>query len=130
LIEEFCARCKNMVRDYKAMEPGERINCMSGRTPKGRKTADVMLVGEAPGKAEAGEGIPFCGPAGKYLAKAVLSLAGISVNELYIDNAVRCRPAKNRTPTEAEVRNCRPYLVDEIRRIKPMSSLQRELRRG
>lgn len=118
LIKEFCDKCSRLNKEYEEMPEDERINCLAGRKPKG-KFSGVMLVGEAPGRAEAGEGVPFVGPAGKFLARRVLHPAKINVSSVYIDNIVRCRPKANRTPTDKEIETCRPYLCEAIRKVKP-----------
>lgn len=83
------------------------------------ETASVVLIGEAPGENEDLQGIPFVGRAGKllneFLAKAELSRE----NDLYIINTVKCRPPKNRVPTDAEKEACRPVLLSQIEIINP-----------
>jgi uracil-DNA glycosylase family 4 len=83
---------------------------------KGSHDAPVMLVGEAPGVDEDEQGIPFVGRAGQLLDKILLS-AGI--DNVYITNAVKCRPPGNRLPKKDEVDACRPYLTRQIELIKP-----------
>jgi DNA polymerase len=85
---------------------------------KGNFKADVIFVGEAPGKNEDVEGEPFIGIAGKKLSVA-LENAGITRDEVYITNIVKCRPPKNRVPTTAERNTCQNYLEKEIEIIKP-----------
>lgn len=89
--------------------------CVMGR---GNPRAKIMLIGEAPGKAEAETGKPFMGKAGQLLNKilADLKLEG----KVYISNVCRCRPNNNRTPTKDERKICsRLYLFPEIRIINP-----------
>ncbi len=85
---------------------------------EGNDTASIMLVGEAPGKKEDETGRPFVGAAGKYLTNALWEL-GIDRVEVYITNAVKCRPPQNRKPTKKEIEACRPYLLKQIEIIKP-----------
>ena len=85
---------------------------------KGNFKADVIFVGEAPGKKEDAEGEPFIGIAGKKLSIA-LENAGITRDEVYITNIVKCRPPKNRVPTTTERNTCQNYLKKEIEIIKP-----------
>jgi uracil-DNA glycosylase len=85
---------------------------------KGNFKADVIFVGEAPGKNEDVEGEPFIGIAGKKLSVA-LENAGITRDEVYITNIVKCRPPKNRVPTTTERNTCQNYLEKEIEIIKP-----------
>lgn len=92
-----------------------RTNSVPG---KGNFKSDVIIVGEAPGKNEDENGEPFIGIAGKKLSKA-LEDAGISREDVYITNIVKCRPPKNRVPTTVERSTCQEYLKQEIAIIKP-----------
>jgi len=92
-----------------------RNNSVAG---KGNFKADVIFVGEAPGKNEDLKGEPFIGIAGKKLSIALES-AGITREEVYITNIVKCRPPKNRVPTSIEKETCQNYLKKEIEIIKP-----------
>ena len=85
---------------------------------KGNFKSDVIFVGEAPGKNEDMNGEPFIGIAGKKLTIA-LENAGITRDEIYITNIVKCRPPKNRVPTIIERDTCKNYLEKEIEIIKP-----------
>ena len=85
---------------------------------KGNYKADVIFVGEAPGKNEDVNGEPFIGIAGKKLTMALES-AGVTREEVYITNIVKCRPPKNRVPTTDERNTCQNYLEKEIDIIKP-----------
>ena len=92
-----------------------RTNSVPG---KGNFHSNVIFVGEAPGKNEDKNGEPFIGIAGKRLSMA-LEGAGISRDEVYITNIVKCRPPKNRVPTTIERETCKEYLKQEIIIIKP-----------
>ena len=92
-----------------------RTNSVPG---KGNFKSDVIFVGEAPGRNEDKNGEPFVGAAGKRLS-AALEEAGVSREEVYITNVVKCRPPKNRVPNNTERDTCREYLKDEISIIKP-----------
>ncbi|MDC0035889.1 uracil-DNA glycosylase [Nitrosopumilus sp.] len=92
-----------------------RNNSVAG---KGNFKADVIFVGEAPGKNEDLKGEPFIGIAGKKLSIALES-AGITREEVYITNIVKCRPPKNRVPTPMERETCQNYLKKEIEIIEP-----------
>ena len=83
---------------------------------EGEEGAEVMVIGEAPGRKEDQYERPFIGQSGQ-LIRTELGRAGL--DSLYITNAVKCRPPDNRTPTAAEAKACRQYLDEEIRRIKP-----------
>lgn len=83
------------------------------------ETASVVLIGEAPGENEDLQGIPFVGRAGKLLNEFLIK-AGLSrENDLYIINTIKCRPPKNRVPTDAEKEACRPLLLSQIEIIDP-----------
>lgn len=89
--------------------------CILGRGPQ---RCDVMIVGEAPGREEERLGKPFVGSSGQLLLKS-LREAGISEDDVYICNAVSCRPPENRTPTKAEIRSCKHWLDYQIEHVKP-----------
>jgi DNA polymerase-1 len=89
--------------------------CLMGDGPVPSK---IMLVGEAPGAREDDIERPFSGAAGQYLDR-VLKKAGLSRNELFITNSVRCRPPDNRTPTPGEIKACGPYLRSEMESVAP-----------
>jgi len=92
-----------------------RTNSVPG---KGNFHSSVIFVGEAPGKNEDKNGEPFIGVAGKKLS-AALENAGVTRDEVYITNIVKCRPPKNRVPTTNERSTCQEYLKQEISIIKP-----------
>ncbi|QWT17711.1 uracil-DNA glycosylase [Collinsella sp. zg1085] len=85
---------------------------------EGNPKARVMIIGEAPGKNEDEQGLPFVGRAGKNLSR-VLELAGLKRDEIYIANVLKCRPPDNRNPKAAEMLACTPYLREQIRSIWP-----------
>lgn len=93
----------------------ERTLAVPGEGPVG---ADVLLIGEAPGREEDAAGRPFVGSAGKIL-RAALEAAGISSEEAFITNVVKCRPPKNRAPKADEVEACHPYLEAQIDAVRP-----------
>ena len=84
----------------------------------GPSNADMMLVGEALGEEEARRGLPFVGGSGRVLT-ALLGQAGIRRDDIYITNAVKCRPPKNRKPDDEEIRWCARYLVNELKLVNP-----------
>lgn len=106
---------QNVIKCTKCDLCKTRTNSVPG---KGNFKSDVIIVGEAPGKNEDENGEPFIGIAGKKLSKA-LEDAGISREEVYITNIVKCRPPKNRVPTTVERSTCQEYLKQEIAIIKP-----------
>ena len=92
-----------------------RRNAVPG---KGNQKADVVFIGEAPGKNEDLHGEPFIGTAGKRLDDA-LKNAGLARNSVYITNIVKCRPPNNRIPNDTEKSMCSNYLEDELKIINP-----------
>jgi DNA polymerase len=85
---------------------------------EGRPDASVMFVGEAPGGEEDRLGRPFVGSADQLLDR-LLAFAGFSRAEVYITNVVKCRPPGNRQPSPQEAAACYPYLIEQIRLIRP-----------
>lgn len=85
---------------------------------EGDEKAQVMFIGEAPGKAEDLQGRPFVGAAGKFLT-AMLSEIGYKREDVYITNVVKHRPPENRDPLPEEIEACWPYLQDQVKIIKP-----------
>jgi len=85
----------------------------------GDRQADWMLVGEGPGAEEDQRGEPFVGAAGELL-DAMLAAIGLARGEnVYIANAVKCRPPHNRTPERDEISTCSPYLARQIELVRP-----------
>jgi len=84
----------------------------------GNPAADLMFVGEAPGREEDEQGLPFVGAAGQLLTK-IIEAMGTTREEVYIVNTVACRPPENRTPEADEVASCRPFLEEQIRLVAP-----------
>jgi len=91
-----CERCRLHKNRTKSV-PGE-----------GPKKAEIMLIGEGPGKNEDEMGRPFVGSAGKTLDEC-LEKAGINREKVYITNTVRCRPPDNRDPLADELKTCNPF---------------------
>lgn len=108
LVREIaaCTKCE-LHRSRKNPVPGE-----------GPLDAEVMIVGEAPGRREDELGRPFVGMAGKLL-DSLLGKAGLSRGQVYITNVVKCRPPGNRDPKPDEISACLPYLVRQIKLIRP-----------
>ena len=85
----------------------------------GDPEADLMFVGEAPGRDEDLQGEPFVGRSGKLLDKLVLEEMGLTRDRFYIANTLKCRPPGNRDPRPDEVATCRPFLEQQIDLIGP-----------
>lgn len=84
----------------------------------GPSKAQIMLVGEAPGREEDLKGMPFVGRAGRILDEA-LAQAGLKREEVFITSAIKCRPPQNRKPTKKEIELCLPYLLAQMDAINP-----------
>nr|WP_314638904.1 uracil-DNA glycosylase [uncultured Olsenella sp.] len=84
----------------------------------GNPRARVMFIGEGPGRNEDLQGEPFVGAAGKKL-DALLSLAGLTRDQIYIANVVKCRPPSNRNPRPEEIAACSPFLREQVRSVWP-----------
>ena len=97
---EICKNCKNIV------------------VGKGNLNADILFVGEAPGKNEDEQGLPFVGRAGKNLDELLFKV-GLSLEDIYIANILKCRPPENRDPLPEEIRAHTPWLMEQIKQIKP-----------
>lgn len=78
----------------------------------------MMLIGEAPGFYEDRSGRPFVGAAGRFL-NTLLQRAGLSRDQVFITNIVKCRPPRNRDPLPSEVEACKPYLEQQIALLNP-----------
>ncbi len=78
-----------------------------------------MFVGEAPGADEDRLGKPFVGRAGQLLTDMITKGMGLSRDDVYIANVLKCRPPDNRPPTNEEANNCRGYLEQQIAVIRP-----------
>jgi DNA polymerase len=106
-IGALCMRCKL---------------CSLGRTQvvfgKGLAKARLMFVGEAPGQEEDERGEPFVGKSGQLLTK-IIEAIGLSREQVYIANVIKCRPPGNRNPEPDEVASCEPFLFRQIDVIAP-----------
>ena len=85
---------------------------------EGSHDANIMFVGEAPGKNEAETGRPFCGAAGKFLTELIEGI-GLKREQVYITNVVKDRPPENRDPTPEEIEIYAPFLDRQIDIIQP-----------
>lgn len=94
---------------------GTRTNVVFG---VGNPNADLMFIGEAPGKDEDERGEPFVGRAGQLLTDIIKAMK-LSRDDVYIANVIKCRPPNNRNPEPDEVATCEPFLFRQIDVIKP-----------
>jgi uracil-DNA glycosylase family 4 len=84
----------------------------------GSAKAELVFVGEGPGRDEDAQGLPFVGRAGKLLTQMIEAM-GLARKDVYICNVVKCRPPENRTPEPDEVAICSPFLLRQIDVIHP-----------
>ena len=85
----------------------------------GNPSAELLFVGEGPGREEDLAGEPFVGRSGKLLDRLMWEEIGLTRAQCYIANVVKCRPPQNRDPAPAEIEACRPYLSEQIQLIDP-----------
>ena len=85
---------------------------------EGSYSAEVMFIGEAPGRDEDAQGRPFVGAAGKFLTQ-MFELAGYRREDVFITNVVKHRPPQNRDPMPDEIEKCWPFLEAQVKLIKP-----------
>ena len=86
---------------------------------RGNPNADLMLIGEAPGAQEDDQGIPFVGRSGRALDQLLREVDLDPSRDLYICNAIKCRPPNNRRPKKAELAACRPWLNLQLAAMNP-----------
>lgn len=85
---------------------------------KGSPNADIVFIGEAPGADEDKFGFPFVGRGGRLL-DSWFARFNLTLEDIYVMNAIKCRPPENRDPTEEEKTSCRNYFDEQIKIIKP-----------
>jgi uracil-DNA glycosylase len=84
----------------------------------GNANADLMFIGEAPGRNEDERGLPFVGQAGKLLDQ-LLGEIGLARDQVFVTNVLRCRPPGNRDPHPVEIENCQEWLFGTIEQVQP-----------
>jgi len=84
----------------------------------GKASVSLIFVGEAPGADEDAQGIPFVGRAGQLLTK-IIEAIGLSREQVYICNVLKCRPPGNRNPAPDEIAKCSPYLAKQLELLRP-----------
>ncbi|GEM_PF-325066 len=110
LIREEVCQCK------KCPISEERTHTVFGT---GNPQAELVFVGEAPGGEEDRQGLPFVGRAGQLLTDIIVKGMKMCREDVYICNVLKCRPPGNRDPNPNEVINCEPYLIRQLKLIKP-----------
>jgi len=119
---DFLEKHETLEQIKKNLGPCQR--CKLGATRKnlvfgvGNPKARLVFVGEGPGADEDAQGEPFVGDAGKMLNRIITAM-GLTREEVYICNVVKCRPPQNRPPESDEVSTCVPFLLRQIASIKP-----------
>jgi uracil-DNA glycosylase len=107
-------------------ELGDCQRCRLGATRQslvfgvGNPQARLVLVGEAPGREEDEKGEPFVGEAGRLLDRILFAM-GLSRDDVYICNVLKCRPPNNRDPEADEVASCEPFLARQLEAIRPQA---------
>ncbi|MDP9074063.1 MAG: uracil-DNA glycosylase [Actinomycetota bacterium] len=86
---------------------------------EGNAHAQLMIVGEGPGRDEDLQGRPFVGRSGKLLDRLLAEEMGLERNAVYIANVVKCRPPGNRDPLPDEIKACNPWLQAQVELIEP-----------
>jgi uracil-DNA glycosylase len=102
-----CVRCPELARTRHTVVFGA-----------GNADADLMLVGEAPGRNEDEQGRPFVGQAGQLLDQ-LLGEIGLTREQVFVTNVLRCRPPGNRDPHPIEIENCQSWLFGTIEQVQP-----------
>ena len=107
---------------YRQMAACDACELSRGRTHvvpgEGAEDADILFIGEAPGFNEDKQGRPFVGAAGAFL-DSLLASVGLTRDDVYIANVIKCRPPGNRDPLPREIEACRGWLERQIDCIKP-----------
>jgi DNA polymerase len=113
--EELQSLCEEVAGCVKCKLHSTRTQTVFGT---GNPDADLVFVGEAPGRDEDLKGEPFVGAAGQLLTK-ILGAIELSRDEVYICNVLKCRPPQNRDPERDEVQSCEPHLKRQLDILRP-----------
>jgi len=113
--EQLVGLLKEMRERHDCPLAASRANLVFGA---GNANADLMFVGEAPGRVEDEQGLPFVGRAGQLLDQ-LLGEVGLSRKDVFITNVLCCRPPGNRDPQPEEIEACKPYLYRKVELIEP-----------
>ncbi|CAB4930185.1 unannotated protein [freshwater metagenome] len=104
----ICERCPHLV--------ATRTQVVFGA---GDPDADLLFVGEAPGADEDTQGVPFVGRSGRLLSELLAGI-GLSRDDVFIANVLKCRPPENRNPSAEEIAHCAPWLMRQLELIEPI----------
>lgn len=113
--EDLVELLREMREEHDCPLAESRTNLVFGA---GNANADLMFVGEAPGKNEDEQGLPFVGRAGKLLDQ-LLGEIGLARSDVFVTNTLKCRPPGNRDPLPGELEVCTPFLYRQIELIEP-----------
>lgn len=102
-----CTKCSDLVKSRNKIVVGE------GPIP-----CKLVFLGEAPGRTEDKTGVPFTGISGTHL-RMVLNLLKLTPKQFYILNLLKCHPPDNRNPSQEELDNCRPFLLQQLEALEP-----------
>src|SRR3954463_12913238 len=102
-----CTRCPQLAETRRTVVFGS-----------GNADADLMFVGEAPGRSEDEQGLPFVGQAGRLLSE-LLGEIGMERSDVFVVNVLKCRPPGNRDPLPQEIANCQDYLCRQLDLVQP-----------
>jgi DNA polymerase len=122
VVREDEAHYKNMTQ--LAAEVSSCVRCPLHKTrtqtvfARGNPEAKLMIIGEAPGFHEDKQGLPFVGKAGGLLNRMISSI-GLTTDDIYIANVLKCRPPNNRDPLPEEINQCCDYLAQQIAIVAP-----------
>jgi uracil-DNA glycosylase family 4 len=114
-LEVFASLEKTILSCKKCPLAAARTQAVPG---EGNKKADLLFIGEGPGRDEDLQGKPFVGRAGQLLTKIIEAMM-FTREDVYITNIVKCRPPQNRNPEPGEIEHCHPYLLQQIELIQP-----------
>lgn len=110
-LEQFCKKIENCKKCHLAKT---RTKFVFG---EGSPNAELIFIGEAPGRDEDKQGRPFVGMAGQLLTK-IIEAMGFKRSDVYICNLLKCRPPENRAPQPDEIEQCKPYLDTQLSLLK------------
>lgn len=119
-LEDRVATLAQLDAEVKGCRKCEELVCYRRQTVfgEGNLKPRVVFFGEAPGADEDAQGRPFVGAAGGLLSEIIRAMR-LTRDEVYILNALKCRPPQNRTPLSEEVDNCRPYALTQLETLQP-----------
>lgn len=110
---------------HESLKDCQRCDLSASRTNvvfgAGSADADVVFVGEAPGYHEDLQAQPFVGAAGKFLDELLKEILGLARDDVYIANVLKCRPPDNRDPSTVEIDTCKPFLLQQLEIIAPIT---------